>query len=440
MLPGVRARRRRQLLRGQCAAGNRTCTEFGTWGACFGQVLPSSEICDNDIDEDCNGSLEAQDLDGDGWDSCNGDCCDDELFGCVDAALVNPGAFEVVGNEVDDDCDGEIDEPTLSCDADLASNSDDALDFAAALDLCQTTEEDGETWGVISAELTRADGGAPPLAVQHSIRSSFGDLIDAPGGDSLVVLSSGHAASEGQTSPSFAPFESGENLGTSVDLATLPNSSPLRHWIDENGGQFPASCDGLDPTGNVEANDSVMLTVRVRVPTNARSFNTRMFFFSAEYPEWVCSQFNDFFVALITSEGDNPSDGNIAVYDDNGELSPVGLNILQTAPGLFAVCEDGNVGCQGDLSAFSHNCADGPDLLEGTGFDAIDQSNSCNDNGFPVGGGTGWLEMSGNVEPGEIMELRFAIWDAGGHLFDALVLLDDWQWSLDAAAPGVIVP
>jgi hypothetical protein len=32
------------------------------------------------------------------------------------------------------------------------------------------------------------------------------------------------------------------------------------------------------------------------------------------------------------------------------------------------------------------------------------------------------------------------VWDAGGHIFDALVLLDDWRWSLDAASPGVSTP
>ena len=56
----------------------------------------------------------------------------------------------------------------------------------------------------------------------------------------------------------------------------------------------------------------------------------------------------------------------------------------------------------------------------------------------PVGGGTGWLTLSGNVEPGETMDLRFAVWDSSGHIYDALVLLDDWEWSLNPAAPGVI--
>ncbi|NVB43874.1 hypothetical protein G6O69_39135, partial [Pseudenhygromyxa sp. WMMC2535] len=154
---------------GICTAGTWTCAQDGTWGACVGAVEPSAEICGNDIDEDCDGSLADADADGDGWGACSGDCCDDELLGCVDAHLVNPGAFEVAGNGVDDDCDGEIDEPTTACDAGLSSNSGDGLDYAAALDLCETTTENAplaeRRWGVISAELTLADGSSAPLSV-----------------------------------------------------------------------------------------------------------------------------------------------------------------------------------------------------------------------------------------------------------------------------------
>ena len=422
---------------GLCTDGSRTCQEDGVWGPCLGQVLPELEICGNELDEDCNGSLVAEDLDGDGWTTCDNDCCDDELIGCLDAEFVNPGAFEVEGNELDDDCDGEVDEPDLSCDAGLNSNSGNGLDYAAAMDLCQTTVEDAplpeRTWGVISANLTLADGTLMPLPVQRSIRAGFGDNIVPSGGESLVILSSGNAADPSQSQPAHQPFESGQDLGTGVPAP--------QDWINANGGEFPASCEGVNPNPNTEANDSVMLTLRMRVPTNARSFTTRMFFFSAEYPEWVCSPYNDFFVTLIDSQSvDNPDDKNIAVYTSEGTTWPVGLNILKTAPGLFSVCQSGNVGCQGDLPQEAFVCADGPELLAGTGFDAIDTGNSCNGDGFFVGGGTGWLDMSGNVEPGEIMDIRFAVWDAGGHLFDALVLLDDWRWSLDAAAPGINIP
>ena len=39
--------------------------------------------------------------------------------------------------------------------------------------------------------------------------------------------------------------------------------------------------------------------------------------------------------------------------------------------------------------------------------------------------------------PGEVFEIRFAVWDTSGFIFDSLVLLDRWEWSVDAATPGV---
>jgi len=53
------------------------------------------------------------------------------------------------------------------------------------------------------------------------------------------------------------------------------------------------------------------------------------------------------------------------------------------------------------------------------------------------GGATGWLNMTGNVTPGEVMTLRFAIWDTADEIFDSVVLLDDFQWSVEASQPGV---
>jgi len=40
---------------GACQMGQKTCTENGVWGECFGAVYPTEEICGNGIDEDCNG-------------------------------------------------------------------------------------------------------------------------------------------------------------------------------------------------------------------------------------------------------------------------------------------------------------------------------------------------------------------------------------------------
>ena len=53
-----------------------------------------------------------------------------------------------------------------------------------------------------------------------------------------------------------------------------------------------------------------------------------------------------------------------------------------------------------------------------------------------LGGGTGWLTTSGNVKPGETIELRFIVWDTGDSYYDSVVLLDDFVWSVMASQPG----
>lgn len=40
---------------GLCAAGQRTCSARGEWGACEGEVLPAAETCASPGDEDCDG-------------------------------------------------------------------------------------------------------------------------------------------------------------------------------------------------------------------------------------------------------------------------------------------------------------------------------------------------------------------------------------------------
>ena len=52
------------------------------------------------------------------------------------------------------------------------------------------------------------------------------------------------------------------------------------------------------------------------------------------------------------------------------------------------------------------------------------------------GGGTDWLTTSGNVKPGETMELRFVTWDTGDSYYESTVLLDNFQWSLQPSTPG----
>ncbi|RLI98562.1 MAG: hypothetical protein DRO99_00405 [Candidatus Aenigmatarchaeota archaeon] len=42
---------------GACQAGVRVCHD-GNWSDCIGGTLPSDEICDNGIDDDCDGATD----------------------------------------------------------------------------------------------------------------------------------------------------------------------------------------------------------------------------------------------------------------------------------------------------------------------------------------------------------------------------------------------
>jgi hypothetical protein len=424
---------------GECKAGTRTCSADGSkWGPCEGQVLPVAETvaCGNGKDDDCNSIIDdVADLDGDGWTKCDGDCCDSVSDGCSEPTLVNPGAFDVSGNNLDDDCNGVVDDGATTCDANLASNSGNALDYAKAIDLCAETTENpppgDKRWGVISAGLFLANGAGSPNANSRSIRSGFGTNVSPKKGSKLAVISSGYAAAKSapnNTNPSYQTFQIGADMGTS--------SAVPADWLQANGGKIP-SAPGCNISSSTTANDPVMLKVRVRAPTNAKSFNVSSFFYSAEYPEYVCTAYNDFFLTLLDSafvpgpgETANPADKNLAFYDaGGGKHYPVGVNLANT--GLFKSCKNGQISCAGSTQNYT-GCTSTNELA-GTGFD--DSFGGCGSNNL-LGGGTGWLTTSGNVKPGETIELRFVIWDTQDHIYDSVSLLDNFEWSLSAAQPG----
>jgi len=414
---------------GVCHGGMQTCNAQGTgYGACEGEVTPGPvDICSNAIDDDCNNVVDDDaDADGDGTTRCNGDCCDEVGPVCLNPNLVNPGAFEVPNNMVDDDCDGAIDNQLPSCDAGLPSNSGNALEYARAIDLCQTAAENDKKWGVISGAFNRANGQNNPDAQARSIRPGFGNAITPQQNASLAVLSTGNAADQNDQSPPYADFQIGKD--------NAANSGAPPDWLAANGGQFP-NAPGCPGAGSSQANNSIQLKLRVRVPTNALSFNVQMYFFSSEWPEWTCTEYNDLFVTLVDSTGmGNPADKNIAIYTTpQNQKYPVGVNLVKAANGLFTQCKNGQFGCQG-FDGGNYNGCTGTGQLAGTGFDIVE--GGCGNNNT-TGGGTGWLKMAGNVKPGEVMEIRFVIWDTADGIYDSLVLLDDWQWSLQASEPGI---
>jgi hypothetical protein len=201
---------------GPCVRGVQTCSDDGlTWGACVGEVVPASaDLCANGVDDDCNGDVDDDpDVDGDGWGVCAGDCCDVEGGACFDAMLVNPGAVEYVGNDVDDDCDGDIDEVAAACDDGLKPATPATRWTTRARSTCAASPRRARR--TRAAHVGRHLGQAEPR--RRDRRAGLAVAVDPPrlrhrhqaaaGPAPRRAVASGHAADANDQAPPFAAFE-----------------------------------------------------------------------------------------------------------------------------------------------------------------------------------------------------------------------------------------
>lgn len=351
--------------------------------------------CDSGPDED---------LDEDGWSVTDGDCndCDPNT---------NPGAIEVIGTAeegeeyvpVDEDCDLVADNPPEPCDGSLPLDASDPFDGARAMELCKLATDNG--YGVISAKYVRANGDNFSSSLQNGILERFGPNVPPRGGGRMLALSSGHARLPGQS-------------------GACGNDSCSDTGAGDAPAGFPQTAAGCEIDGNIF--DDVGLEVQLRAPTNATGYSFDFKFYSFEFAEWVCTPYNDQFMALVTPAPAGAQDGNIS-FDSNG--APVSVNLA-----YFTVAENCN-----NWAANSDNpppqpnpCApSGPAELAGTGFDI------WTDNGFPPffiplddgnAGGTSWLQTTAPVAGGEEVTIRFAIWDTGDENLDATSVIDNFKW------------
>src|SRR5258705_445266 len=78
-----------------------------------------------------------------------------------------------------------------------------------------------------------------------------------------------------------------------------------------------------DPASDVP--DAAGITLKIKVPNNAKGFSFDFDFWSGEWPEWVCTTFNDSFVAWLTSAAFSGKAGDFNIsYDTNN--NPINVN------------------------------------------------------------------------------------------------------------------
>lgn len=315
------------------------------------------------------------DSDGDGFTPAGGDCNDAD-------GNVNPGAIEVEVTEpdasgqipapADEDCDGAIDNVAPPCDDGLSLEDFDPANGARAIDLCAFASREDGRWGVLSARYVRGDGSPAARSPAVGLFDGFGPNVHVQGGARLLALSTGRARLPDH--PDACWTESCSSYG--------PGAAPPG---------FPQDNPDCPPSDFI--NDDIGLEVVLRAPRNATGYEFLFKFYTYEYPEWVCEDFNDQFVALATPAPPGSYNGNLSF---DGEGRPVSVNIA-----FFDVCD---------------GCPLGSGELAGTGFSPRRD------------GGTRWLKTRAPVRGGEEISLRFILFDTGDDRFDSTALIDGFRW------------
>lgn len=369
-------------------AGGGTGASAGTGGSGAGPIIDAgSGTGATGGGSSCNAGPD-EDFDKDGFSINAGDCNDCD-------ANANPGAFDVAGNNVDEDCNGTPDDTVASCDESITDVGDtDPNNGARAIGLCHFATAADKKWGVLEAKYTLADGSPGMNPLSAGLLTAFGQNVNTQEGKRLLALSSGTARQP--TDPGYQSVGGYNASTTSPQPPGFPIDTP--------------ACPGVTTGGN--ANDPGAIELKIRVPTNAKSFKFLFNFYTYEFPSFICSSFNDFFVALQNPAPPNAKQGNIS-FDSQG--NPVSVN-----NGFLEVCKPQTAGGK------TFPCSLGESELQGTGFEGH--------------AATGWLETTSPVTPGSEITLRFMAYDVGDHILDSTVLLDKFQFSAEEATGSTTKP
>ena len=203
--------------------------------------------------------------------------------------------------------------------ATLASN--DPFQAALAIDICRKTTETAagkaRMWGITSATFVAPDGtGNCGSACTSNANFSLGygnlthlGMNEPQQGSHMLALPPGTARDP--TDPGYQGVSGFDKGYTTGYAAGFPLAAP--------------ACPGVT-TGHPPRRRGSQLTIRV--PTNATSFSFDENFFSFEFPDYVCSEYNDGFTAEMTPRPAGTSSPNL-VFNQFGNPLSVNNAMLQ---------------------------------------------------------------------------------------------------------------
>ena len=371
-----------------CKLTNDLAKEFGDCDDTNPDISPwMTELCD-DKDNNCDGVVDEKcDLDGDGY--CTGampvmgtpQTCSNGPGDCNDAdPNINPGMPELK-DEIDNNCDGQVDEGgQLEFDCPAGCTGQTVDNYLCAMEICFDEY-------VLSAEVWSPTG--DNISSAWNAVSHFGNV-----NNDLAPWAGG----------SYSLLATGPATGTSHST-NLPGGT---------GKSDPFAKDGFTTHDNVE------LVVKIKAPLGAIGFSVDYIFFSEEYEEYIGSSFNDKFYIILQ-----------APQTTNNVPTVVNSTACSNPNAYFDfINEDGNKQCFVAINtAYSEPCPNVATNISGTGFE-------CGPANASAGSSTGWLTTAWPIQGDETFTLTFHIHDASDGIFDSEVILDNFKWLGDPFSQG----
>jgi len=290
---------------------------------------------------------------------------------------------------------------TSSCDDDLALDDPDPFHAARALEIC-TLAAGPDSAGLQDARWVLPDGAPIPseyatqYALGHGLFDGFGPNVPPRAGKRMLAISSGAARRPGDTG------------------YQTPSSGYVKGYAHAPPDGFPKPSPACPGVTTGQPFDGVALEVTLRSPGGVVGFAFEFNYYTAEFPAFTCSTFNDAFVALLSPTPPGQTDGNIS-FDGLKNVISVNNVFLDvcTCPG-GPPCTVGNI---------SYPCSLGTSQLLDTGFEMQH-------------GATGWLTTTAPMQSGETFTLRFSVYDSGDSILDSATLIDGFRW-ISTGAPVV---